>query len=230
MLTRRASLPGLTLLFVLLSMAVVSPATITAQGHAPAPAAAPQHDAPASAQPTAKGAQPVEHAPAEEAHGSEHAVRDTIARLLNFGILVGALVYFLKAPIGTYLAGRSTQIRQDLVAAAELRRTATAQLEQIQQKLGALPAELAALKARGEEDVQAEKIRMAQAAAAERERLVEQTRREIDMRLRLARRELTEYAAQLAVAVAQERITRTITPDDQLRLVDRYATQLKEAR
>ena len=35
---------------------------------------------------------------------------------------------------------------------------------------------------------------MAQAAAAERDRLVEQTRREIDMRLRIARRELTEHA------------------------------------
>jgi hypothetical protein len=30
--------------------------------------------------------------------------------------------------------------------------------------------------------------------------------------------------------VAQERIRRTITPDDQLRLVDRYTSQLKEAR
>ena len=219
--TRRASLTGLALLLLL---AVVFPVPITAQAHG----AAPQHDA--TAQPTAKGAQPVEHAPAEEAHGSEHAIRDTIARLLNFAILVGALVYFLKAPISSYLSGRSAQIRQDLVAAAELRRTATAQLEQIQQKLSALPAELAALKTRGEEDVQAEKARIAQAAAAERERLVEQTRREIDMRLRLARRELTEYAAQLAVSVAQDRITRTITPDDQLRLVDRYATQLKEAR
>jgi F0F1-type ATP synthase membrane subunit b/b' len=230
--TRRATLPGLTLLAVVFSLTLVSPTTIAAQGHEPAPA--PQHGAapvtPAAAQPTAKGAQPVEHAAAEEGHGSEHAVRDMVARLLNFGILVGALAYFLKAPIATYLSGRSTQIRQDLVAAAELRRTATAQLEQIQQKLGALPAELAALKARGEEDVQAEKVRIAQAAAAERERLVDQTRREIDMRLRLARRELTEYAAQLAVSVAQDRITRTITPDDQLRLVDRYATQLKEAR
>ena len=50
------------------------------------------------------------------------------------------------------------------------------------------------------------------------------------MRLRMARRELTEYAAALAVSVAQERIKSTITPDDQLRLVDRYTTQLKEAR
>jgi F-type H+-transporting ATPase subunit b len=225
--TVRTILPVLTLLLLL--FAGTGAGVVSAQGHEPAK---PQD---AAAQPTAKGAEPVEHPAAhgeasEEAHGSEHVVRDTIARLFNFAILVGVLVYFLKTPIAGYLAGRGAQIRQDLVTAAEMRKTATAQLEEIHQKLNALPAELAALKTRGEEDVRAEKVRMAQAAAAERERLIGQTRREIDMRLRLARRELTEYAAQLAVSVAQERIARTITPDDQLRLVDRYASQLQEAR
>ena len=218
------------MLLLLLAALVAAPLPLSAQ--TPAPAPSPQHDA--AAQPTAKGAQPVEHAAVEHGeaaeHGSEHAVRDTIARLFNFLILVGALTYFLKTPISSYLAGRSAQIRQDLVTAAETRRTATAQLEAIQQQLGALPAELAALKTRGEEDVREEQARIAQTAATERERLMAQTRREIEMRLRLARRELTEYAAQLAVGVAQERIERTITRDDQLRLVDRYATQLKEAR
>jgi F0F1-type ATP synthase membrane subunit b/b' len=60
--------------------------------------------------------------------------------------------------------------------------------------------------------------------------LLEQTRREIATRLRIARRELTEHAARLAVQVAHDRIQRTITPEDQLRLVDRYTTQLREAR
>jgi F0F1-type ATP synthase membrane subunit b/b' len=50
------------------------------------------------------------------------------------------------------------------------------------------------------------------------------------MRLRIAKRELVEHAAQLAVRAARARIETTITPDDQLRLVDRYAAQLQEAR
>jgi F0F1-type ATP synthase membrane subunit b/b' len=76
----------------------------------------------------------------------------------------------------------------------------------------------------------AEQARIARAAAVERERLIQQTRREIDTRLRVARRELTEHAAQLAVQVAEARIKRTITPEDQLRLVERYTTQLSEGR
>lgn len=223
MFTRRASLSALAVCALLAALSL-SPGTAAAQ------------EAGGHAAPSAGAAQPVERAHtepahgAEAAHGSEHPIRDMAAKLLNFGILVGVLVYFLKTPIAGYLRGRSAQIRQDLVTAAELRKTATAQLEEIQKRLSQLPAELAALKARGEEDVRAEKIRIAAAAAAERERLLEQTRREIAMRLRMARRELTEYAATLAVGVAHDRIQRTITPEDQLRLVDRYTAQLKEAR
>ena len=169
-----------------------------------------------------------EAAAAEAPHGQ--TVLQTVAKLANFAILAGVLVYFLRTPIRTYLQSRATAIRSDLVAASEMRATATAQLAEIERKLQSLPAELTALKAQGAQDVAAEQARIAQAAALERERLIEQTRREIAMRLQVARRQLTEHAAQLAVQVAEERIRRTITPDDQLRLVERYTEQLRAAR
>src|SRR6185436_19927944 len=132
---------------------------------------------------------------AQEAHGGTAAASETeaphgqtvvqmIAKIVNFAILGGVLVYFLKSPISTYLASRSTQIRHDLVTAAELRSTASAQLADIDRKLQALPAELEKLRAQGEQDVKAEQARIAQAAAAERERLIAQTHREIEARLR----------------------------------------------
>jgi F-type H+-transporting ATPase subunit b len=161
---------------------------------------------------------------AEESHGNP--IVQTIARLFNFAVLVGVLVYYLKTPIAGYIASRDTQIRADLVTAAQTREAATAQLAEIARKLQSLPAELDALKAQGAEDVKAEKVRIAQAAAAERERLLEHTRREIDMRLRVARRQLVDLAADLTVNAARDRVVRTITPDDHMRLVDRYTTQL----
>lgn len=164
--------------------------------------------------------------------GAGNPVVQTIAKLMNFAILVGVLVYYLRTPIAGYLASRSTQIRADLVTAAETRRTATAQLEEIARKLQTLPGELEALKAQGAEDVKVEKVRIAQAAATERERLLEQTRREIAMRLRIARRQLVDLAAELTVNAARDRVVRSITPEDHLRLVDRYTSQLQntEAR
>jgi F-type H+-transporting ATPase subunit b len=154
----------------------------------------------------------------------------TVAKLANFAVLAGVLVYFLKSPIAAFLETRGTEIRQDLVTAAELRATATAQLADIERKLQTLPAELAALKAQGEQDLRAEQARLAESAALERDRLLVHARREIEMQLRLARRELTEHAAQLAIEIAGERIRHSITPDDQLRLVDRYTAQLREAQ
>ena len=153
-----------------------------------------------------------------------------IAKTVNFAILAGVLVYFLRTPLTEYLSSRIVKVRQDLVTAAATRETAARQLTEIQAKLTALPGELEALKTRGGEEIAAERVRIQQAAEAERQRLLEHTRREIDMRLRVARRELVEHAAALAVAVASERIRKSITPDDQARLVERYTSQLNEVR
>lgn len=181
--------------------------------------AAPQHETTASAE--ASGEQEAPH---------EQTLLQTVAKLANFGILAGVLVYFLRAPIGAHLSSRAAGIRQDLVTAAEMRSAATEQLAEIDRKLKMLPAEIEALKAQGAQDLVSEQARIAQAAAVERERLLEQTRREIATRLRVARRELTAHAAQLAVNIAETRIRQTITPDDQMRLVDRYTAQLREGR
>jgi F-type H+-transporting ATPase subunit b len=146
----------------------------------------------------------------------------------NFIIFVGILYYFLNQPLRDYLATRSSAIRKDLVEAAELRATATAQLETIDQKLKALPGELDKLRARGAEEIKAEEARIAAQAAADRDRLLEQTRREIDLQLRLAKKEIPEHAANLSVQLASERIKKEVTPADQERLVDRYLSQVKE--
>jgi len=172
-----------------------------------------------------------EHAPAAAEHHDESIGGMILGMgwpVANFIIFVGILYYFLNQPLRDYLATRSSSIRKDLVEAAELRATATAQLENIEQKLKALPGELAALRTRGAEEIKAEEARIAAQAAADRERLLEQTRREIDLQVRLAKKEILEHAANLSVQLATERIKKEVTPADQERLVDRYLSQVKE--
>ena len=215
---------------VLAAVAIGTPLSARAQEHAPAapaatpaatPAAQPGHEPPAA------------HQPAGDAHETPHDAGwlPTIAKVVNFAILVGVLVYFLRAPLAGYMTGRIAKVREDLVTAAQTRETASRQLAAIEAKLQALPAELDALKRRGAEDIVAERARIEAAAEAERQRLLEHTRREIDMRMRVARRELLELTANLAVGVAAERIKASITPEDQARMIDRYAAQVtQEAR
>lgn len=168
-------------------------------------------------------------AAAEHAEGPhEETIWGPLSRLFNSSVLIGVLYYFLRKPTAAYLSSRDTEIRNDLVTAAEMKQTAKAQLAALDQKMAALPGELQALKTRGQEEIAAEEARIQQAAAADRERLLEQTRREIDLQLRIAHRELVEHAANLAVALATDRIKQHITPDDQARLVDRYVQQVKQ--
>ncbi|HVL56401.1 MAG TPA: hypothetical protein VM491_07845, partial [Burkholderiaceae bacterium] len=142
----------------------------------------------------------------------------------------GGLWYLLRTPFGNYLADRHAGIRKDLVEAANVSAVATAQLADIERKLQALPGEIEALRERGAAEIASEEARIAALAAAERERLLEQTRREIDLQLRLAKRELVEHAADLAVQLASQRIAQQITPADQQRLVDRYLDNIGGSR
>lgn len=158
--------------------------------------------------------------------GHEEGWLPLVARLVNFAILVGLLAYFLRSPIASYLRGRAERIRGDLVQAAETRRAAEVQLAAIDERMKQLPAELETLRERGVAEIAAEEARIRAAAEADRDRLLEQMRRAIDMQVRLARRTLLEEVAALATGVARERITRTITPDDQMRLIDRYTRQV----
>ena len=168
---------------------------------------------------------------AEAEHAAPHSVTDMILAMgwpvANFIVFVGILYYFLNKPFRDYLAGRSSTIRKDLVEAAELKAAATAQLATIEQKLQALPGELDALRQRGASEIAAEQQRIAAAATADRDRLLEQTRREIDLQVRLAKKEILEHAADLSVQLATARIKKEVTPADQDRLVDRYLQQVK---
>ena len=112
-----------------------------------------------------------------------------------------------------------------------MRKTATAQLEQIQRQLAALPVGArGAARTRGAEDIAAEEARIAETAKAEQARLLEQTRREIAMRLRdrPARADRACGTARRSggrVSASRARSRPTIS----CALLDRYATQLGEA-
>ncbi|HEY6362978.1 MAG TPA: hypothetical protein VIX63_17855 [Vicinamibacterales bacterium] len=204
---------------------LASPALVLAQQPAE------QHDATTPGH-VATGQAGGEHGPAQAAEHAEGEVHQEtiwgpISRLFNSAVLFGVLYYFLRKPIAAYLSSRDGEIRNDLLTAAEMKKTATAQLAELQQKMAALPGELELLKTHGQEEIAAEETRIEQAAAAERERLIEQTRREIGLQLRIAQRELVEHASNLAVGLATDRIKKSITPDDQVRLVDRYLQQVR---
>lgn len=186
-----------------------------------APSAAPDHSAALAAAPQAGEAEAAQEGEAGEGWGA------TIWKIINFAILAGALWYFLRTPVSSYLRSRDETIRRDLVEAASLRTAAEEQLAEVRARLAALPAELETLRQRGQEELAAERVRMQEASAHARDALLERTRREIDLQFRLARRDLVAHTTDLAMRLARARLERTITADDQARLVDRYAAEVR---
>src|SRR5687768_18412801 len=111
-----------------------------------APAAFAGQEQPPTAVP-APGAQDVHQADGDHAEAAGEHHDESIGGMIkgmgwpvaNFIIFVGVIYYFANKPLKEYLASRSATIRKDLVEAAELKATATAQLATIEQKLQALP-------------------------------------------------------------------------------------------
>jgi F-type H+-transporting ATPase subunit b len=169
---------------------------------------------------------------ASEGAAAEHAspILPMIAKLFNFAILAGTLVYFLRSPFNTYLADRAAQIRGDLVKAAEMKASAAAQLAAIDQRMAALPVELDAIRKAGASEVEGEDARIRDAADKERTRLLTQMAREVELRTRAAERDLAVVASSRAIDAASAYIKATITEADQTRLVDRYLTQVGTAK
>jgi F-type H+-transporting ATPase subunit b len=236
---RRARAILVGVVFVLASWPAVAAAQpAPAESAAPSPAAesAPQ---PPQAEPPASPPDPGTHEVApgtdaahQEASHSEDADHGSgwlavVAKIFNFAVLVGILTYFLKTPLTEYLTSRGEAIRRDLVEARTLRQSAESQLQSVRTQLAGLPAELEALTARGRDELAHEQVRLKETTAREREKLVERTRREIDLQTRMARRQLVEHTADLAIGLARARIEQQITPDDQTRLIDRYAAEVR---
>jgi F-type H+-transporting ATPase subunit b len=165
----------------------------------------------------------------DAAEGAEHADSwmPVIAKTFNLAILIGVLTYFLRSPLVTYLRTRSEAIRKGLVDAAALRVEADARLAEVRARLTTLPGELATLRQQGTDELAAERVRLAEATTVARERVVARTRREIEMQARVAHRNLLEYTAELSVVIAKARIEREMTAADQVRLLDRYATEVQ---
>ena len=214
--------------------AVQGPSGPRAAADAPAAQAEPVAARPAGESAAEGAARPGAQAgEARHAEGGEGAaahgesVWAVVGRLFNFALLAGALVYFLRSPLMAYLDERRVQVRGQLAKAAELKAEAGAEMSAIDAKIGGLPGELEALKRRGAEEIAAEEARIRAQAESERQRLLDQAKREIATALRIAERDLKKRAGELAVTVATERVKRTITDADQARLVERYVAQVK---
>jgi F-type H+-transporting ATPase subunit b len=180
----------------------------------------------------AEAAHPEEHAGGEHEHESPKflGLPSWIWKLVNMLAFFGVLVYFIGKPIQRALAGRHEQIQHEAQEARERRAKADQLAADIQTRLSQLENEVRQIRERARVEGERQKQEMIAAAEAEAKKILASARGEVDNRIKHARRELTEYAGQLASERAEQILREKTTDADRQKLFRDSLKQVEEVQ
>ena len=173
----------------------------------------------------------------EEAQGESHeapkkylGIPGWILKLINMVLFLGVLGYFLAGPVKNAFQQRSEAIRKAAEEAKARREKADQYAVDIQNRLSRIQDELKHIAERAEAEGERQKQELIAAAEAEAAKILQAARNEVDNRLKHARRELTEFAGQLATERAEKLLRQTITDTDQQKLFEESVREVGEVR
>lgn len=151
---------------------------------------------------------------------------DWFPRLVNFAIISIVLVYFLRKPTRDFFKNRSAEIERSMQESREARDRAVAALNEMERKVRDLEAELKSMladaQARGEKD-RAALLEDGKRTARDIEA---QVKTGIEIEVAKAKSDLAREAANLAVDLAQGKITSSISTQDHERIVKEYISSV----
>jgi F-type H+-transporting ATPase subunit b len=147
--------------------------------------------------------------------------------LLNFAIIAGVIFWVARKYLPGMFRERTTAIQKAMQEAQKASAEARRRLADIDSRLTRLDGEIGAMRDAAEKDAAAEEARIRAAAEGDARKIVESAEQEIAAAIKAARRELTAYAADLAVGLAQKQI-RVDAATDQA-LVSEFIGQLNTA-
>lgn len=150
-----------------------------------------------------------------------------LAMALNFAAIAGVLIWAGKKFLPGIFRDRTAAIQKAMHEAQKASSEARLKLAEIEARLQKLDVEIGRMRDAAEKEGAAEETRIKAAAEQDAHKIVASAEHEIAAAAKAARRELTAYAADLAVGLAQKQI-RVDAPTDQA-LVRNFAGQLGSA-
>ena len=155
--------------------------------------------------------------------------KSLIIQAINFLLLLFILTKLLYRPLLAKMEERSQAIKTSLEEAQAARAEAQQQREEHAAKIQAAHAEAQAIRAAALKEAADEQRRLVDAARAEASRLVEGARAEMEQDIRRARQELRQEVGDLAVAVAERLIKKSLRDEDHRRIVQEALATLERA-
>ncbi len=152
---------------------------------------------------------------------------DLVMRIINFAILFGALIYFLRKPARSFIENSVEAIRKLIKDAEKTRETAEAKMEEAEEKLDGLSREVEELMEHAREESETEKTRVLSEAEGAVEKLKREAIQAIQQELKKSQEELRNEVAEIAVTIAREIIRENIQEKDHTRFVAEYLEKLE---
>lgn len=146
-------------------------------------------------------------------------VGNALWTLVIFLLVVFLLGKFAWGPLLRGLQAREEFIRSSLEQAKRDREAAEARLAEYEAKLAAARTEATEILEKARRDGEALRRRLQEEAQAESRQTIERARREVSLATETAKREIHDYAGELAVAVAERVLAREIGAADHERLI-----------
>ncbi|MFV1956685.1 MAG: ATP synthase F0 subunit B [bacterium] len=152
---------------------------------------------------------------------------DLVMRIINFAILLGALIYFLRKPARSFIENSVEAIRKLIKDAEETRKTAEAKMKEAEEKFAGLSRQVEELMEHAREESETEKARILSEAEKAVEKLKREASQAIQQELKKSQEELRNEVAQIAVTIAREIIRENIQEKDHTRFVEEYLEKLE---
>jgi len=157
-----------------------------------------------------------------EEHGGGGLIsvdKSLIVQVVNFLILLFILKRLLYKPFLAKMAERTSTIQTALDEAKAARAEAQKQQDDNEARLRTAYAEAAAVREQALKEAAEESRKHVAAAQAQARKMVEDTKAQLDAEVRRARDELRREVGDLAVAVAEKLVHRSLREEDHRRIV-----------
>ena len=167
---------------------------------------------------------------AEESGGGSFLVSPGIGlmiwTLVVFGISLYVLAKLAFPRIAEALDKRQQAIEESIETSERVRKEAGELLEEYRQRLAEARGQADEIVARARRQAEAAENETIAEARAKREEMMEQTRRDIEAETRRAIQEIRKEVADLTVAATEKVTRKSLTDDDQRRLVEEAVGEL----
>lgn len=148
----------------------------------------------------------------------------TAFTLINFALLVIGVGWVLLKTLPKLFRDRSNLIQKRLVDARSATAEASARLTSVEARLSKLDGQIAEMRAQAEKDAALDEQRIKAAVEDEKKKILQAAEQEITSATSQARRELQQYAADLAIDQAAKKLV--VTAETDRLLVQNFARRL----